>query len=117
MYGYSLAVREELAGTGVEVSVVMPAVVDTELAAGTSAGRTRTLQPGAGGKRGGRRDRAPALRRASCPAGWPPSPACFAVLPDRARVRVSRLVVPNQVEETDQRRAGAYEARAVERRA
>ena len=32
-------------GTGVEVSVVMPAVVDTDLAAGTSSGRTRTLKP------------------------------------------------------------------------
>jgi NAD(P)-dependent dehydrogenase (short-subunit alcohol dehydrogenase family) len=43
--GYSTAVREELRGTGVDISVVMPVVVDTELAVGTSTGTSRRLRP------------------------------------------------------------------------
>ena len=53
--GLSEAVRAELRGTGVEVSVVMPALVNTELAAGvTSARGFKTLHAG-GGRRGRRR--------------------------------------------------------------
>lgn len=43
VHGYSTAVRTELRGTGVHVSLVMPGVVDTELAVGTTAGRTPRL--------------------------------------------------------------------------
>jgi len=44
--GYCSAVREELRGTPVQVTVVMPGVVETALAAGTSSGRaTRPLRP------------------------------------------------------------------------
>jgi short-subunit dehydrogenase len=41
--GYCTAVREELRGTGVDVSVLMPTVVATDLAAGTSSGTVKTL--------------------------------------------------------------------------
>lgn len=44
--GYLRAVRAELRGTGVEISVVMPGVVDTELARGTATGAAKLLQPG-----------------------------------------------------------------------
>lgn len=43
--GYLRAVRAELRGTGVELSVVMPGVVDTELARGTATGAARLLLP------------------------------------------------------------------------
>ena len=43
VYGYSDSVRMELRGSGVHLSVVMPAVVETELAAGTSSGTLRRL--------------------------------------------------------------------------
>lgn len=43
--GYLTAVRQELEATGVELSVVMPTVVETELAAGTSAGGVPRLTP------------------------------------------------------------------------
>ncbi|MEE1760397.1 SDR family oxidoreductase [Streptomyces sp. SP18BB07] len=43
VHGYSTAVRAELRGTGVQVSLVMPGVVDTELAVGTTASRTPRL--------------------------------------------------------------------------
>jgi NAD(P)-dependent dehydrogenase (short-subunit alcohol dehydrogenase family) len=44
--GLSEAVRAELRGSGVEVSVVMPALVNTELASGVPAARgVRTIEP------------------------------------------------------------------------
>ncbi len=43
--GYFSAVRTELRGTGVDVSLIMPGVVDTELAAGTATGPVALLQP------------------------------------------------------------------------
>jgi short-subunit dehydrogenase len=45
VYGYATAVRAELRGSGVHLSLVMPAVVRTELAVGTAAGGTRRLTP------------------------------------------------------------------------
>jgi NAD(P)-dependent dehydrogenase (short-subunit alcohol dehydrogenase family) len=43
--GLSEAVRMELRGTGVEVSVVMPSVVRTELAAGLADSRVKAVEP------------------------------------------------------------------------
>ena len=114
VYGYSVAVREELAGSGVEVSVVMPVVVDTELAAGTGSGRARTLRPDevAGAV-------ADAIERPHFDVYVPRSLTLFirllALLPVRARVRLARLMVPDQVHVTDQAARRAYEAGAVER--
>lgn len=42
--GYLKAVRAELHGSGIHVSVIMPTVVDTALAAGTSTGLAAMLQ-------------------------------------------------------------------------
>lgn len=44
--GYLTAVREELRGSGVHLSVIMPGVVDTDLATGTDSGAATRLQPG-----------------------------------------------------------------------
>jgi hypothetical protein len=43
--GVSEGVRYELAGSGIDLSLVFPAVVQTELAAGTNPGRSRMLAP------------------------------------------------------------------------
>lgn len=43
--GYLRAVRAELRGSGVDLSVVMPGVVDTELGRGTATGAARLLLP------------------------------------------------------------------------
>jgi NAD(P)-dependent dehydrogenase (short-subunit alcohol dehydrogenase family) len=43
--GLSEAVRVELRGTGVEISVVMPSVVNTELAAGLAESRVKAVEP------------------------------------------------------------------------
>jgi short-subunit dehydrogenase len=45
VYGYATAVREELRGTGVLISLILPGVVDTELAIGTATGPTARLTP------------------------------------------------------------------------
>jgi NAD(P)-dependent dehydrogenase (short-subunit alcohol dehydrogenase family) len=43
--GLSDAVRQELRGTGVEVSVVMPSLVNTELATGVADSRVKKVEP------------------------------------------------------------------------
>lgn len=43
--GYLTCVREELRGSGVVLSVIMPGVVDTELAIGTANGVAKVLKP------------------------------------------------------------------------
>ena len=43
--GLSEAVRQELRGTGVEVSVVMPSLVRTELATGLADSRVKIIGP------------------------------------------------------------------------
>ncbi|MDG3012571.1 SDR family oxidoreductase [Rhodococcus sp. D2-41] len=43
--GYLTGVREELRGSGVLLSAILPGVVDTELAVGTDTGTVRLLQP------------------------------------------------------------------------
>lgn len=45
VYGYLKGVRAELRGSGVRISVIMPGVVDTELAAGTATGAAKALRP------------------------------------------------------------------------
>jgi len=45
VFGYLNGVREELHRSGVQLTVVMPGVVDTELAAGTASGAAKLLQP------------------------------------------------------------------------
>jgi len=114
VYGYSVAVREELRGSGVEVSVVMPVVVETELAAGTSAGRGSTLQPADVA-----RAVADTIERPRFDVFVPRSLTLFvrtlALLPHRARVRLARFAVPDQVHDTDYSARRGYEADRLER--
>jgi short-subunit dehydrogenase len=112
VYGYSVAVREELRGSGVEVSVVMPALVRTELAAGTGSGRAPTLQPdqvAAAAVDAMERPRFDVF----VPRNLTALARLMAVLPERARVRFARFVVPDQVRETDLAARRGYEARAL----
>ena len=94
--GYLTGVREELRGSGVTLSVVLPTVVDTELAAGTATGSVGMLQPG---------DVADAVVSAMqnrtfqvwVPKRVGPLVGLTGVLPQWLRDRVMRLAVPNQV--------------------
>lgn len=108
--GYCAAVREELRGSGVELSVVMPVVVETELAAGTSPGRGRTLAP---------QDVAAAVARVVARPRfevWVPREVGWLVglvgaLPEPLRIRIQRATVPNQLAGADPERRAEYETR------
>ncbi|WOC12826.1 SDR family oxidoreductase [Gordonia sp. MP11Mi] len=94
--GYLTGVREELRRSGVTISVVMPTVVDTALAAGTSSGSVRTLQPAEVADAvvntvGGRRF------QTWVPAYVGPLVALAGVLPQPVRDRLMRVMVPDQV--------------------
>lgn len=111
--GYLTGVREELRGSGVHVSVIMPGVVDTELAISTDSGATARLQPS---------DVAAAvvgvLRRPRFEVTLPASIGLLvritALLPQSIRDQVLRRTVPNQVEATrDSNTRAGYEHRAL----
>jgi len=90
----------------------MPALVDTELAAGTSGRRTRTLTP---------QEVARAVADASerprfdvfVPRRLATLARILAVLPEGARVRFSRMLVPDQVRDTDHAARQDHEAKAL----
>lgn len=96
VFGYLNGVRAELRGSGVRLSVIMPGVVDTELAAGTATGAARLLQPD---------DVAAAvvgvIRRPRFEAPLPgyigPLTRWSNVLPQRGRDLLLRLMVPDQI--------------------
>ncbi|NLE81586.1 MAG: SDR family oxidoreductase [Rhodococcus sp.] len=110
--GYLTGVREELHGSGVELSVVMPTVVDTELAAGTVSGSAKMLQP---------EDVAKAVVEVivkpkfevMVPAYVGPAVRWANVLPQKVRDFVLRKMVPNQVKSADHSARASYEARVV----
>jgi short-subunit dehydrogenase len=111
IHGYSTAVRAELRGTGVHVSLVMPGVVDTELAVGTATGPTRRLTT----------DQVAdvvldVVLRPRFEVFLPRQVAALtwlaAVLPGRARDVLHRLLVPDQLAALSDRSVrAAYERR------
>ena len=113
--GLSEAVRAELRGTGVEVTVVMPGFVNTELIAGvqdlaaSSARRPRTSPT-----RPSSRAQGPALRRLRAAAPGRAHRARRALLPRRAaRGRRARDERRRRRSSADRAPARAYEARAA----
>lgn len=112
--GYLKAVREEVRGSGLALSVVMPTVVETALAAGTSPGSAALLQPA---------DVARAVLRAierprfevTVPAYLGPARRAIDILPARMRDGVLRRLVPDQVREVDRAARADYEATFADR--
>ncbi|MCB1273378.1 MAG: SDR family oxidoreductase [Leucobacter sp.] len=108
--GYLKAVRAELHGSGVRLSVVMPTVVETALAAGTSTGAAKLLQP---------EDIARAVARViarprfevTVPGYVGLANRLVGLLPERPRAAVMRRLVPDQVKSVDRARRADYEAR------
>ncbi|WP_446224751.1 SDR family oxidoreductase [Nocardia sp. IBHARD005] len=96
VYGYLKGVRAELAGAGVQMSIIMPGVVDTELAAGTATGAAKLLRP---------TDVAAAVVsvierprfEVTLPAYVGPLARWAEVLPQRARDFLYRAMLPDQV--------------------
>jgi short-subunit dehydrogenase len=110
--GLSRAVRAELRGTGVELSVVMPVVVETELAAGTSHGRGVRLRP-----EDVARAVADVLDRPRFEVPVPRAVGALmaldAVLPQRLRDLAWRLAMPDQLRDADPEARRAYESRVL----
>lgn len=109
VYGYMKAVRAELRGSGVELTIVMPTVVDTALAAGTSSGAATMLQPA---------DVAQAVLKAiqrprfevAIPRYLSPARRAIDILPTRLRDAIYRRLVPDQVHASDPTARADYEA-------
>ncbi|MFT4202243.1 SDR family oxidoreductase [Gordonia sp. (in: high G+C Gram-positive bacteria)] len=108
--GYLTGVREELRGSGVTISAILPGVVDTELAAGTATGAATLLSPD---------DVAAAVVAIidrprfllTLPKYVGPLTAAARLLPQRLRDAVLRRMVPDQVAAVDGSTArDAYEA-------
>jgi NADP-dependent 3-hydroxy acid dehydrogenase YdfG len=97
--GYLTGVREELRGSGVQLSVILPGVVDTELAAGTATGAARLLQP-ADVARAVLRVIARPRFEVTIPRYAGPLSRFADLLPQLARDPVLRRLVPNQVAAT-----------------
>jgi NAD(P)-dependent dehydrogenase (short-subunit alcohol dehydrogenase family) len=112
--GLSEAVRGELRGSGIEVSVVMPGLVNTELAAGT--------RPSRGFKPSAPEDVAEAIVAALkvprfdifVPASLGPTARFAQLLPRRASDWVGRMLKSDEVmTKADRAARAAYEARAA----
>ena len=112
MHGWIKAVRAELRGSGVDFSVVMPAVVETELAAGTSSGGVPRLTPEQVAAAV-----ADVIEKPRFEVFLPRRTALlirlFAVLPQGARDRMYETFVPDKVRQTDQAARAEYERRQV----
>jgi NADP-dependent 3-hydroxy acid dehydrogenase YdfG len=112
--GYCTAVRRELKGAGVQVSVVCPVVVDTELATGTSGGAARTLRPEQVAKAVLDVVRRPRFVT-FVPRHVTLLTTALAVLPQPARDWLSERTVPDQVHTADRSKRADYERRLTGR--
>ena len=108
--GYLKAVRAELHGSGVRLSVIMPTVVDTALAAGTSTGAAAMLQP-VDIARAVLRTIARPRFEVSVPGYVGVANRLIGVLPRGPRDAIMRRLVPDQVASVDRGARSAYERR------
>ncbi len=110
VHGWMKAARQELAGSGVQLALVMPAVVETELAVGTASGGVPRLTP---------EEVAAAVVgviakprfETFVPARVSVLVRVLALLPQRGRDAMYRKLVPNQVHATDPGVRADYESR------
>ncbi len=107
--GYFKAVRAELRGSAVKLSVIMPAVVDTELAAGTGTGAAKLLQPADVAEVVLRTIKQPRFE-VTIPGYVGPIARIVNVLPVPVRDFVMRQLVPDQVKNADHGSREKYES-------
>lgn len=109
VHGWLSGVRAELRGSGVDISLVLPSVVETVLAAGTAAGGVARLTPEQVA-----RAVADVLDKPRFETFVPAKTGLlvrgFAVLPQRGRDLLFGKLVPDQVAATDRAARAAYEA-------
>lgn len=106
--GYLKAVRAELRGSGVRVTSIMPAVVNTKLAEGTATGAAKLLSPDDVSKAviksiGSRRF------ELTIPGYVGPLAALANLLPQAGRDLMMRLMVPDQTRSVDKQARDQYE--------
>lgn len=99
--GYLRAVRAELRGSGVELSMIMPGVVDTDLARGTVTGAVRLRQPAEVARAVVSVIERPRFE-VTMPCYLGPALALAELLPQSARDFILNRVVPNQIAGADQ---------------
>lgn len=97
--GYLAGVREELHGTGVQLSVLMPGVVETALSAGTDTGAAKVLQPADVARAVVRVIEKPRFE-VTLPGYVGPLRRVVDLFPQRVRDLLIRRLVPNQVTAT-----------------
>ena len=110
--GYLTGVREELRGSGVQISAILPGVVDTALAAGTDTGAAKLLSPD---------DVAAAVVAViakprfitTIPSYIGPLVAFAGLLPQRVRDALMRRAVPDQVAAAAKADRSEYEKDAL----
>jgi short-subunit dehydrogenase len=112
VHGWMKSVRLELAGSGVQLCLVLPTVVETELAAGTSSGAVPMLSP---------TDVAAAVARVIAkprfetyvPGRVSALTRLLALLPQRGKDAMYARMVPDQVTGTDRAARVDYESRRL----
>lgn len=110
IFGYLAGVREELHGSGVQLSVLMPGVVETALSAGTATGAAKILQPADVARAVVRVVEKPRFE-VTMPWYVGPLRRVVDLLPQNRRDRLIRRLVPNQVTATHDSSARAgYES-------
>ena len=112
VHGWTKAVRAELKGQGVDFTLVLPAVVETELAAGTDSGGVARLTPEQVASAVVDAIESPRFE-VFVPARTSALVRIFALLPQGARDRMYERLVPDQVRSTDRAARAAYEQRQV----
>jgi short-subunit dehydrogenase len=110
VHGWMKGVRQELRGSGVVVSLVMPAVVETELAVGTSSGGGPRLTPAAVAAAVAEVIEKPRFE-VFVPSYAGVLTRVLALLPQWGRDLLYRRLVPNQVVAGDRAARAAYESR------
>ncbi len=107
--GYLRAVRAELRGSAVTLSVVMPGVVDTELARGTATGALRLLQPAEVARAVAAVIERPRFE-VTVPRHLGRVLALAELLPQGVRDVVLAAVVPDQIRSADRAARNRYQA-------
>ncbi|XBH22187.1 SDR family oxidoreductase [Jonesiaceae bacterium BS-20] len=109
VYGFLKAARAELHGTPVKLSVIMPAVVNTALAAGTATGAAKLLEPADVALVVARTIARPKFE-VTIPGYIGPLQRFIDILPAIIRDPIFRSLVPDQVRQSDSAARADYEA-------
>lgn len=107
--GYLKAIRAEMRGSGVRVTAIMPGVVDTALAAGTSSGAAKLLSPAEVARAVVKAAARPRFE-VTVPGFIGPGARIVNLLPTPIRDRIFAAMVPNQLAQAGSAKRQEYES-------